>query len=121
MLSPRGKGRGSRAPKSNRPVGKQIGPKKKGSRSMRLFVRVKKDVKKHPGKHTRPYVWNAKSKLITVPGPSPLQRAVPTLGYRRLPTGVFHTFVDFPETEPVIQQTEATDAEILANFPVVSK
>ena len=83
----------TRAPKSRRPVSKQIGVKKKSSRSERLYIRVDKDVTKYPGKHTREYIWNAKNDVITVPAPSHMQRTVPALGFRRLRSGVYHTFV----------------------------
>ena len=110
-----------KAPKSSKPVGRQIGTKKKGSRSKRDYIRIEKDVKKYPGKHTREYIWNSYNDVIRVPPPSQLQQTVPTLDYRQLKTGVFHTFTDFPLVEPVTDQRQSTPAEILRNFPVVGK
>ena len=110
-----------RAPKSSKPVNKQIGSKKKGSRSQRRFIRINKDVKNYPEKHTREYIWNSYNDVVRVPPPTLLQQTVPTLEYRKLKTGVFHTFTDFPDVEPVTDQRQSTPAEILRNFPVVGK
>ena len=121
----RGIGPNSRRPASNHPLARRIGPRKKSSRSERRYKRVNTDVRYNSSRHTREYVWNAHEEIITVPAPSQLQRSVPTLEFRQLPTGVFHTFTTFPDVEPVVTITTKTAdeklAEMRAHFPVVGK
>ena len=124
-LAVRGKGPGSRKSKNRYPEAHRIGKKEKGSRSKRLHDRIKVDVQYNPGKHTREYIWNSREEIFTVPAPSQRQRTVPTLGYRRLPTGVYHTFTTFGGTPSATTVTTSTPAQrqaaVEAQFPVVSE